>query len=258
MFRRLAAFLLALLATHAHAASFDCTKAGTRIEKLVCADPALGALDERLAAAYHALGSTFDGKWSIDRAIAGDQRHWLGRVRDRCADAACLQRSYATRLDVLEHWNVPAAADASIAGQYFADTRIGVFDGENWTEVDSHDCLALKPEAHDVYSVQLLSYQANGHSCALEDARMRREGDQLRLVHDDDEDEQEKACDLRLRVTRGAISAEDPGFACRQQHCGMRAGFDIVAFPRGSRDPKGPLACWTDEGGEIDPSPPGK
>ncbi|WP_160296756.1 hypothetical protein [Sphingomonas sp. ERG5] len=35
----------------AGAASFDCAKASTRVEKLVCSDPQLSRLDERLAAA---------------------------------------------------------------------------------------------------------------------------------------------------------------------------------------------------------------
>lgn len=54
-------FLIAVLAAgSARAASFDCAKAATPVEKSICADPGLGALDERVAQAYADLLRTLD------------------------------------------------------------------------------------------------------------------------------------------------------------------------------------------------------
>jgi uncharacterized protein len=45
-------------ATLAEAASFDCAKAATPHEKLVCGDPALSSADEHLAASFQAAIAT--------------------------------------------------------------------------------------------------------------------------------------------------------------------------------------------------------
>ncbi len=79
------------------AASFDCAKAATRIEKLVCTDAKLSAQDETLAAVYRQAASL---------ASAGDaepkqsQRAWLKR-RNACADADCVAAAYHARIAVL-------------------------------------------------------------------------------------------------------------------------------------------------------------
>ena len=75
------------------AASFDCRKAATAIEKMICADPALAALDCQLAAAYRralAISPRPD-------SIQSDQHSWLARERARCTDAACLKKAYGSR-----------------------------------------------------------------------------------------------------------------------------------------------------------------
>lgn len=83
----------------AFAASFDCGRAGGAIEKQICADPQLSALDGRLAVAYStALKATDDyGK----KALAKEQRNWIRYTRDICEDASCLQQAYTDRITVL-------------------------------------------------------------------------------------------------------------------------------------------------------------
>lgn len=75
-------------------ASFDCRRASSRAEHLVCGDALVAAYDRGVAAAYRAVplgrgGSTRD-----------EQRAWL-RERDLCRDVLCLRRSYAERLQSL-------------------------------------------------------------------------------------------------------------------------------------------------------------
>lgn len=75
-------------------ASFDCRRAASPAERMVCADPLLATYDRGVAAAYRAaLAARY--------AHARDgQRAWL-RERDRCGDLVCLRRSYAERLQSL-------------------------------------------------------------------------------------------------------------------------------------------------------------
>ena len=82
----------------AQGASFDCGRASTRIERLVCSDGELAALDGYLAAAYQQrLTQAADTE-----PLRAAQRAWLRDVRNRCETAACLQAAYAQRLDALE------------------------------------------------------------------------------------------------------------------------------------------------------------
>jgi glucose/arabinose dehydrogenase/uncharacterized protein YecT (DUF1311 family) len=97
---RLALCTLALLCAGAHgaqAASFDCAKARTPTEKMVCADPALGRLDEELDRVY---GTALHQSRSPS-ALRQAQRTWLATRRDTCDDAACLRDAYLARLDAL-------------------------------------------------------------------------------------------------------------------------------------------------------------
>ncbi|WP_353861139.1 lysozyme inhibitor LprI family protein [Azospirillum formosense] len=121
---------LLALPTAAGAAGFPCSKAATPTEKAICADPALSALDERLAASYRAALEQLSGaspeEGAAGTAVKADQRAWL-RDRDSCrADTACLRRAYDGRVAVLSFRSDPAAP-SSPAGRY-----VGRFDHEGF------------------------------------------------------------------------------------------------------------------------------
>ena len=98
----------------AQAASFDCAKAKTRVERLVCADPELSRLDEAMALAYRDALLVWDGK--IAGYVKMTQRGWVGARtllpigKDMggvyCTDDAqrfnCLRGLYADRVAVLK------------------------------------------------------------------------------------------------------------------------------------------------------------
>ncbi|MBW8269545.1 lysozyme inhibitor LprI family protein [Caldovatus aquaticus] len=93
------ALAVAGAAAPARAASFDCARARSPAERLVCADPALSSLDERLAAAYRAALAAVP--WQ--RRLRGDQAAWLRATRDRAAgDPATLAAAYRARIAALE------------------------------------------------------------------------------------------------------------------------------------------------------------
>src|SRR6188508_3794069 len=79
----------------AAAQSFDCAKAQTRIEKMVCADRAIADLDEYLGRYYSAARAEIPGAAAC---LQSDQSQWLKTKRDACSDAACLKTAYLERL----------------------------------------------------------------------------------------------------------------------------------------------------------------
>jgi uncharacterized protein YecT (DUF1311 family) len=76
LFAALAGLLLLLLAAPATAASFDCAKARTKVEKLICKDPQLSRQDEDLAKAYGEALKAWDGQ--IAAYVKMNQRGWVG------------------------------------------------------------------------------------------------------------------------------------------------------------------------------------
>jgi uncharacterized protein len=95
----IATALLALGTLSAHAASFDCAKASTDVERMICASGDLSALDETLAGYYRAAQDTLPGAKSC---MQSDQRTWLAQTRNRCRDEACLKEAYLDRLSELD------------------------------------------------------------------------------------------------------------------------------------------------------------
>ena len=87
--KRLVAIAAALLVPSVHAASFDCAKAASRVERAVCANPALGKLDEDVAAAYAAARAGLDETWRP--RLLRSQREWLA-TRSASADLPAVLR----------------------------------------------------------------------------------------------------------------------------------------------------------------------
>ncbi|MBC8024391.1 MAG: hypothetical protein H7Y89_00220 [Steroidobacteraceae bacterium] len=93
--------LFALLAASGavQAASFDCSKAATATEKLICANARISDLDEHLGRYYSAARGEL-GRGGA--CLASTQREWLRKVRNACKDSACLERAYLQRLAELD------------------------------------------------------------------------------------------------------------------------------------------------------------
>ena len=77
----------------AQAASFDCSKAISTVEKLICGNDELSKLDEELNAAYkYAL----DDEKQAGRTRQA-QKKWM-TARNGCSDAACIKLAYQNRI----------------------------------------------------------------------------------------------------------------------------------------------------------------
>ena len=101
--------LCGLLSTQAAAASFDCKKAASWLEKTVCANPELSKLDEEMAKAYHdALASLSPEGQKETKQY---QKQWLKalspckarrKVKYFDNSAECLKVAYARRIRELQ------------------------------------------------------------------------------------------------------------------------------------------------------------
>ena len=121
---RLAFLVFSLLAFSAQAASFDCGKAATRVEHLICGDAGLSKLDEKFAKTFgdeyitslskldDKLGQLYqDDLTKANEAqkqlLITEQKHWLKHTRNVCQDITCLKLAYWSRQAELETFFEP-------------------------------------------------------------------------------------------------------------------------------------------------------
>jgi len=87
---QVAAFLSGSSASSSIAPSFDCAKAGTPVEHLVCDNKPLSSLDGIMARQYKVASKSASAKQA--------QKDWLNNTRNACSDAACLAVEYSKRI----------------------------------------------------------------------------------------------------------------------------------------------------------------
>jgi uncharacterized protein len=83
----------------AFAASFDCGKAASPTEKLICSDAETSALDDKLQQAYKTALAATDAPGK--KALAKEQRNWIKYTRGICQDISCLRQGYTNRIAML-------------------------------------------------------------------------------------------------------------------------------------------------------------
>ncbi len=79
------------------AASFDCAKASTKIEHMICDNKDISRLDSQVAKLY----KKGLAKSSNERLYRLQQVAWLKQERNICKDIACLYQAYTSRIDIL-------------------------------------------------------------------------------------------------------------------------------------------------------------
>jgi len=99
LFRILSLPMLAVSAITVQAASFNCQKAATFVEKAVCQNDSLSALDDELNTVFNdALNNSADPKGLKKQEIT-----WLKAKRNRCQTNACLEKAYKERIVALSN-----------------------------------------------------------------------------------------------------------------------------------------------------------
>jgi uncharacterized protein len=95
--------------------AFNCARARSNVEHLICTTPELAKLDAQLADIF--LNSS--GQAGVDaKALRRDEDQWLLNVRGACTDIACLKTAYAQRIQALKDQSLQAASPAA-----YAETR---------------------------------------------------------------------------------------------------------------------------------------
>lgn len=106
-------FLFMLVATGSKAAGFDCARANTRPERLICSNKKLEVLDEKLTTAYRRAYKTTSNK----QELKAKQVEWL-KQRDACETSKCMAEKYQSRIAAL----VKTRADFSWLKEYAGKT----------------------------------------------------------------------------------------------------------------------------------------
>lgn len=171
------------LPVSAQAASFDCIKASTNNEKLICSNSALSKLDGDLSSAYKAALQNHPQSESIKQK----QKQWI-KERNACLDISCLQTQYKVRIAQLSSSDNGAAACQAVADYanrgeleklYVPEdrsiqARIGKLfgqtyqpDGTSWL-VDLNDDGVPDPF---LINVEGTAHISNGHAISGKDAK---------------------------------------------------------------------------------------
>ncbi|MBF0271520.1 MAG: DUF2135 domain-containing protein [Magnetococcales bacterium] len=116
--KRPLALLVWLLSTvWVGAAGFDCQKAATPVERLICGDAELVAADSRMVDIFNRLQEVFKEDETQRTWHKQTQLTWLKETRNRCGDVACLKEVYRQRNVVLEQLvPQPIVLDGPIGG----------------------------------------------------------------------------------------------------------------------------------------------
>jgi len=92
-----ASIAIFVIPTISFAASFDCAKATSEVEKLICGNDDLSRLDEYLHKAFLKALKRPD----IKQQTIESQKLWLKNNRNACRDAKCIRKAYKTRIKEL-------------------------------------------------------------------------------------------------------------------------------------------------------------
>lgn len=95
-------FILSMMAcSTSYAASFDCSKSTSDVEKMICSDHKLSRLDDYLSQNYKiAMGP--DMPEGSKSKIRKSQIDWFDK-RNACTDTQCIEKMYSKQIDYL--WN---------------------------------------------------------------------------------------------------------------------------------------------------------
>lgn len=129
-------FLLWFAFPTTQAASFDCSKAATSVEKQICADDELSRLDSSLDSVYRSELTHRHG--TAREQFIKDQARWLRDIRDVCVTQRCIRDAYFARISTLDQiderhikwWKYPPYPD--IWGREFSTKECEVTVSGAW------------------------------------------------------------------------------------------------------------------------------
>ena len=239
-----------LLFTPANAASFDCSKAATWVEKTVCESPELSKLDDTMAKKFKSNLATYsdyeDSKAFKNRTIA-TQRTWLTFQRNTCKSEECLLREYKEYIEEQTNYGVAWSFSDELSrsdlpsknafGDFSQTSQISIYnsDTQKWedtgsaTNTVSIHSVANKPYLSIIEGVLIFT---NAHTCDLGESKAIWSENHW-VISDD---QPGKNVELRLYPAtyqgKRQLLLRDMDNQYRRLHCGMRGYFDGIILER--------------------------
>jgi Uncharacterized protein conserved in bacteria, putative lipoprotein len=106
--------VLLIFSVNSYGASFNCAKANTWPEKVICSNHQLSNLDDLLVSSYKKALSSTSHKESLKAA----QKKWLESIRNACQNTACLKSDYSSRIAELNDFVAATPKRFSFSGKY--------------------------------------------------------------------------------------------------------------------------------------------
>jgi uncharacterized protein len=211
-------------------ASFNCKKASTRIENLICKNTypstEVSKLDEALSDVY----SQELKKAKVPAALRSEQLDWLKKVRDACVDEYCLEQVYTERiLHLVNSTPDSQPPPPNIFGTFSEKHEICLKGLDSWDCGNPvTDTVTISPGSQNTVSVALDLTFENGHICRLERTGRWENGVViLPLVWGG----KIYSCKLALSATDNEITITDRD-SCTEQSCGARGSLHNVKLKR--------------------------
>ena len=220
------------LASPAVAASFDCARAASAVEKTICGHARLSALDDELAATYAQAR-----RLSADpAALKTAQQAWIKDERVKEDDAGSIEAAYLARIEEIrldpalkKALFAQQAAPASVPGRYSETEPLCLLvdsgtdcktpgDVENYIDVRSGPGQALMVDSSILF--------IEGHECSIK-GEAEWVGGELRVPALTD-----SRCVLIVRFPEGHAVTDDPNNLCKWALCGMRGGYSNISLPK--------------------------
>jgi len=126
--KTLVSIALVIMHTTGFAGGFNCAKARTGTEHMICSDSELSSLDDVLNRTYQQVSA----RMNPAKNLVNDQRKWIIEERNMCRDLKCLNKAYRARIAYLENYvssksNVCLFSESSLEG-YWQGNGAGDFE----------------------------------------------------------------------------------------------------------------------------------
>jgi uncharacterized protein YecT (DUF1311 family) len=89
--------------------SFSCAHVTSQVNKIICASPALSALDRDLANVF----TNMQGQPIDHKKLQSDEQAWLASLLHDCKDESCIETRYKARLAELRNQSLHTASPAT-------------------------------------------------------------------------------------------------------------------------------------------------
>ncbi len=221
-----------------YSASFDCQKATTWVEKLVCRNKQLSNLDDKMVAIYkEKLASTHKENANY---IRKEQRRWLKYRRNTCKTVACLKREYRENIKRLQYKSLQTSEavtknnpkpTADKFGNFQDEFEISVYQGKKrgWGKDKASQLLTLD-KIHHKNKLALLNIALvldGAHTCSVDDEVVYWSENHWKMrKYATDYD-----CELRVYPAKNKVLLQDINNGCKG-FCGLRAYFDGIILKK--------------------------